>query len=186
MYSVYKITCLTDGAVYVGMTSHTLEKRFHNHKWNAKRGTDTKLYNHMRKHGLDNYRIEFIMGASSREECSFYERGIIAIFKVEGLKVLNLAKGGDGGWVVQDVESWKEKCRKSRQGAKPALGMKHSEENKLLFSKVSRTYWDSQDTYDAVEVLKYGFTEANKIFGISKTHYYRLRKIPLDNSQNLL
>jgi hypothetical protein len=54
--------------------------------------------------------------------------------------------------------------------------MKHSEENKKLFSEVSNKYWNSQDTYNSNEILKYGFTKANKIFGISKTHYYRLRK----------
>lgn len=54
--------------------------------------------------------------------------------------------------------------------------MKHTEENRLLFSKVSKEYWDSQETYNWEEIKKYSHKEAKKIFGISTTHYYRLKK----------
>lgn len=93
-----------------------------------------------------------------------------------------MADGGDGGFVVQDIESWKKKLKIARAGKKPALGMKHTKENKKLFSKVSREYWDTQDTFVKKEDeivdygIEYGYKKAMSKFNISQTHYYRLRK----------
>jgi hypothetical protein len=94
----------------------------------------------------------------------------------------NLAPGGLNSFVVTDKESWIGKLKKARIGGTPALGMSHTEENKKLFSKVSKEWWSSQETYNPECVLKLSFKEAHKEFGISKTHYYRLRRT-LSNEQ---
>ena len=87
-----------------------------------------------------------------------------------------MVEGGKPSFRVKDIKSWKKKLRKARKGRKPSLGMKHSDENKKLFSKVSTEYWKSQKTYDVEQVRKLSFKEANLKLGISKTHYYRIIK----------
>ena len=74
------------------------------------------------------------------------------------------------------IKNWKKKLSKSRKGRKPALGMKHSKENKILFSKISNEYWGTQITYKWEDFKHLSHKEAKKQFGISTTHYYRLKK----------
>ena len=79
---------------------------------------------------------------------------------------------------TQAHSEWKTKIREARKGRTPALGMKHTEENKKLFKQVSLDYWSTQNTYDknAKEILQLSHKEAKEQFGISTTHYYRLKK----------
>lgn len=84
----------------------------------------------------------------------------------------------------QDSETfaaWKDKLSIARKGRTPSLGMKHTDENKQLASEVSNKYWDTQETFtrDSEKVkaiLALSHREAKKTFGISTTHYYRLKK----------
>ena len=71
---------------------------------------------------------------------------------------------------------WRAKLSAKRKGRKPALGMKHTEASKELFRKVSREYWSTQDTYDWDDMKDMPFKQARDKYGISKTHYHRLRK----------
>lgn len=71
---------------------------------------------------------------------------------------------------------WKSKLSEKRKGRKPALGMQHTDENRALFQKLSREYWSTQHTYCWDDIKDLSFREANEKYGISKTHYYRLRK----------
>lgn len=90
-----------------------------------------------------------------------------------------MTNGGEGGFVVpaEKINSWKEKLSKARKGRQPALGMKHTEENKKLFSEVSKKYWDENRIYSPEEIRKFSsFKEANRATGISKTHYYRIKR----------
>ena len=55
--------------------------------------------------------------------------------------------------------------------------MKHTEENKKLFSEVSNKYWDEHRLYTVEQIVSAGsFKKAQELYGISKTHYYRLIK----------
>lgn len=76
---IYKITCDVNGKVYVGQTTGTVQDRWKQHKRDAKynkaylegnitaprskRGTCSKLYCAINKHGPDNFRIEVIAEA---------------------------------------------------------------------------------------------------------------------------
>ena len=95
-------------------------------------------------------------------------------------KIYNIAVGGQTGFSMllktqAEQLAWKSNLSIARAGRKPALGMKHTDENKEVFSTCGRARWDLYGRYPS-EVLNYGFAEANRKFGISKTHYYRLRK----------
>jgi len=171
MYYVYKLYTDSSDAVYVGMTSNP-KARLRGHKHAANSGKKSKLYDHMRKHGVQTYKLEVLFETESKEQCCEKE-----IQLIEELGTLNLAAGGTGGYVVplEKRESWVEKLKAARAGKQPALGMKHTEENKKLFSEVSKKYWETQDKYSAEEIAV-PFKEANKKYGISRTHYYRLKR----------
>lgn len=176
MYIVYFIVAPErTKSFYVGMTSKGLSIRMGQHRSAAMRGLKSPLYSCMRKHGIENFLIYGIKQYDTKEECCKSEIEMIAHFRQEGLPLLNLADGGQVGFVLPEErkEEWKAKLSKARQGAKPALGMKHTEENKKFFSECSKR---RKLRYPNLDVTKVGFTEANKVCGISKTHYYRLLK----------
>lgn len=161
---------------YIGMTSQTIEKRFVQHKSAAKRGVKSPLYDCIRKYGVDSFRIRSCAWFKSIEECRAHEIKLISEARLnKENKLLNLADGCEGGYVIPETskEAWKTKLSKARQGAKPALGMKHSEENKRFFSECSKR---RKLLYPNLDVNKCGFKEAKNLYGISKTHYYRLLK----------
>lgn len=177
MYKIYYLVSKSTDWYYIGMTKNSLENRFNAHIHSMRRGTKTPLYSCMRKYQdfIPILRAEF----DTHEECCEEEIRLIAEAKELGHNVLNLADGGNGGFVVPEdkIDSWKRKLRKKRRGRKPALGMKHTEENKKIFSKVSKEYWATQVTYSAEAISKCSsFKEAHDVYGISKTHYYRLKR----------
>jgi group I intron endonuclease len=165
----------------------------------------TYLYNAMRKHGVGNFSCETVATFSSKEECELYEIAKIDYMRTNNVPHYNLHDGGTLGYNMQNstqYEKWKKKLslnaianssdttardawisklKEQRKGRTPALGMKHTDETKQLASEVSNTYWDTQETFtrDAskvTEILKLSHKEAKKQYGISTTHYYRLKK----------
>ena len=56
---VYKLYNTKDDKIYIGSTIETLKDRMRNHINKIKR-SNSKLYNHMREIGLENYRIKLI------------------------------------------------------------------------------------------------------------------------------
>jgi len=60
---VYQITNSKTSDIYVGSTVQNIKNRFKTHKSNARLGKSQKLYECMRKHGIEHFKIEVI------EEC---------------------------------------------------------------------------------------------------------------------
>lgn len=180
MYKVYKIINRVNNKYYIGMTKQTLGKRFSQHKQNAKIGKITYLYNAIRKYGEDNFEIELLCEYSNKKECCESEIEYIS----KNIDGYNLASGGEGGFVVQNIESWKEKLSEARKGKTPFLGSSHSDETKNKCSEASKQYWESQDTYKWDDIKEYSHKEAKEKFGISTTHYYRLKKQNGETSLN--
>ena len=176
MYKLYKIKITKSDGYYIGMTKNSLFRRFNNHVWKAKTGVKSKLYDYIRKYGVDCFYIELLAEYDNKQDCCDAEIEHIRLAKNLNENVLNLAKGGEGGFCVPDIESWKSKLSKVRVGRKPFLGNKHTENTKVLCSVASKDYWKDKQTYDKESVLKYSFKEANNIYGISRTHYYRLKR----------
>jgi group I intron endonuclease len=172
MVFVYKIVNSVNGKEYIGITKNTkLRWNAHVHSSKTK---NTPLYSAMRKYGIDKFNMQVICICPNWGYACAVEVALIFISS----SLYNLAAGGEGGFVVPEASKseWKKKLSNARKGAKPALGMKHTEQNKALFADLSRKYWETQDTYDAEAVTKHSFKEAKKLFGISKTHYYRLKR----------
>ena len=169
-------------------------------------GKDTYLYNAMRKHGLENFSFKIIAEFKLAEDCSLFEIEKIKQMRKDKVPNYNLHDGGTLGhrmtpnspkwqeWLnnlkeaktafkedVKAFNNWRDKLKDKRKGRKPALGMKHTEETKKIASEVSNTYWDTQETFTrdtekVKSILILSHREAKEQFGISTTHYYRLKK----------
>jgi hypothetical protein len=57
---IYKISSAKTEEFYIGSTIQELRNRFKTHKSNAKLGKDKKLYECMRKYGIENFKIELV------------------------------------------------------------------------------------------------------------------------------
>lgn len=167
MYQLYRIANTRSGRSYIGMTKVGYKRRFVQHLSAAKRGVKSPLYDAIRSYGKDLFVVELIEEVDTKQECCEKE---IALISAEQ-NLYNLASGGEGGFVISNVEEWKQKLREKRKGRRPALGMKHTDENKKFFSECSKR---RKLLYDVA--LPDTFKEANTLYGISKTHYYRLVK----------
>lgn len=174
MYYLYYLCCPNSESVYIGFTNN-LKRRLTTHKHQARKGRKSPLYDSMRKYGLESYTILPFRSFTERQEALRYEREAISLHRTLGAKLLNLAEGGEGGFVVPEgkIEVWKNKLSKARQGRKPALGMKHSDKNKECFSECAKR---KPLRFPDLDPTIISFRDAKEKFGVSKTHYYRLLK----------
>lgn len=181
MYILYIISNNESDSLYIGMTSQGVVKRWSAHKHAAKSGKKSKLYDAIRKYGEEVFNIVEIAFYENKEDCCKAEINTIRVYRDLGINLYNLANGGEGGYVVPEhlKGEWRAKLSLARQGRKPALGMKHTEENKKFFSECSKR---RVLLYPDLDVTKIRFIEANKLYGISRTHYYRLLKRAKSNN----
>ena len=170
MFYLYELKTDLSEEVYIGITNN-LKQRLVAHRCAANNGKKSKLYDHMRKYGPSSYLMRELGKYDSWEETCDAEVQWIR----DSVGNLNLAHGGEGGFVVQDKLAWQEKLSVSRAGRKPALGMTHTETNKKFFGECGKLRWDIYGRYPGC-VTEIPFKDAQKKYGISKTHYYRLLK----------
>lgn len=111
---IYRITNTVNNKFYIGKTTKSLEERFLRHKANHKHGK-TYLYKAMRKHGVENFKIEAL---ELTEDLDARERFWISELAPE----YNMTAGGDGG-DTSHSPNFKE-AMKRRAPPKPTYGMK--------------------------------------------------------------
>lgn len=93
---------------YVGLTSKTLEQRFAQHLYSARKGTVSALYIWMRKHAADEFDIVELCSANSTQELNEQEIFLIEAYRSIGQADLNLTDGGTGGITPETVEKIKQ------------------------------------------------------------------------------
>ena len=174
MYYLYAVLSHKTDSFYLGITNN-IKARWNAHRCSAKSGKVSHLYNSMRKHGIDNFDIVVLSEFVDKDSACVAEIFAIASARKSEHKLLNIAHGGDGGYVIPNDyrDAWISKLKVKRAGRKPALGMKHTDENKRFFSECSKR---KEPKFPELDVLSTSFQEAKSKFGISKTHYYRLLK----------
>ena len=156
---------------YLGITNNP-KNRKNSHRYFSK-NKKSKLYDWMRKY--EDWDLITVCGYEDRDQAKEDEIFWILFGRENNWPLLNLADGGEGGFVIQDIEDWKRKLREKRKGRKPFKGMKHSLDTRKYCSKASKDYWDSVETYPKEEIKRLSFQEARDIYGISKTHFYRIK-----------
>lgn len=98
MAIIYKITNLINGKLYIGQTSKTLELRFRQHQVAAfTLNLKYPLYRAMRKHGIENFKIELVEEVAPEQ---INEREQFYIKQYESFAPLgkgyNATRGGEG------------------------------------------------------------------------------------------
>lgn len=167
---LYQYKNTVSGRKYYGIATN-IKRRAACHKWSAKT-KKTPFYDAVRKYGWECFEFS-VLSEGPKEQIALEEIRLIA----EDPGCYNLHLGGHIGYDMSlspKADEWKLKLQIARAGRKPALGMAHSEETKQLCGQHGKARWDKYGRYPN-EVLDYGFAESNRRFGISKTHYYRLR-----------
>lgn len=177
---LYEIRNNVNNAVYVGITRSSLKQRWKSHLYSARSNKKSILYDAMRSIGEEHFYIIEIKSFDNEPDLLQAEKDLIKFHREFSEKCYNILDGGEPYFPIKDWEAHKTKLRKARAGRKPALGMKHTEENKKIFSEFSKLRWDLYGRYPD-NVITYSFKEASEKFGISKTHYYRLRKLAENN-----
>ena len=124
---VYKFTNKITGKIYVGVTTKTLEERLfaHLNKANLEKSAFQLA---LKKYGKDNFNMEVIDTASSKEELFGKETKWIQELNCISPNGYNLTVGGGG--IVNMLPEIREKISKSKTGKKvPKLqGQKRSQE----------------------------------------------------------
>jgi group I intron endonuclease len=177
---LYEIRNTVNNAVYVGITRSSVERRWYAHRSAAKRGVKSILYDAMRSLGIDKFYIQIVKQFDKEGDLLNAEKEAITFYRGSEAKCYNILDGGEAYFPIKDWEEHKVKLRKARAGRKPSLGMKHSEENKKLFSEHGKRRWDIYGRYPD-NIIELRFIDAQKQYGISKTHFYRLRKLAETN-----
>jgi len=59
-YLIYKVTCIANGKIYIGVTKQTLKQRWYKHCWDSKSISQNYFHNALRKYGADNFTVEEI------------------------------------------------------------------------------------------------------------------------------
>lgn len=92
---IYKITNTVNNSIYIGCTTRTLNNRFSQHRTRSKSGKYTqKLYNSMKKYGIENFTIEGIIECSDEEIYTLEEKYIKEYDSYNN--GLNSSVGGEG------------------------------------------------------------------------------------------
>ena len=95
---IYKITDETNGRIYVGQTTRSIEVRFEEHT-----KADSYIGDAIRKHGRENFKIEILEVCQSLEELNEREQFWITELQSKPPNGYNLTDGGDCSWTSKSL-----------------------------------------------------------------------------------
>lgn len=133
MLTVYLISNMVNGKLYVGKTKRTLKLRWRWHVYDSKKLNHIQPLAHaIRKYGASSFVIGTIGTANTAEEWSALECHFIALFRSQDRKRgYNVTAGGEGcaGWIPS--KRFRQRLSETRKGSlHPMFGKKHSQETR--------------------------------------------------------
>lgn len=132
---IYKITNKINGKIYIGQTTHSIEKRWKEH---CRDNDGCSIHNAIRKYGKENFTVEQIDVVCDRDELNKKEQYWIKFYdSMNKEKGYNLTSGGDHFEASEETKLKMSKALKGKfAGEKhPMWGKHHTEESKLKMSK---------------------------------------------------
>lgn len=191
---IYKVTNNINGKIYIGQTINSLESRWKAHIITAYKH-NYSFPNAIKKYGKDNFKIEQIDSASSREELNNLEQyWIILLDSVNPIIGYNLTTGGNNNSVYSEESKLKmslakkgkpskkvdcscspetaKKISNSNKGKKAwNKGIPRTEEQKKHFSDVmkGRPVWNKGKKLNNKEIIAINLT-TNEEFLFSSIH----------------
>jgi group I intron endonuclease len=134
MYTIYLITNLVNGKVYVRQTNQRLSARWGAHKADARRGVSFYIGHAIHKYGEENFSIRKIDSAETIQSANFLEESWIFLYNSRNPMVgYNIRPGGNTSSMSKEG---KEKLRQHR------LGKLLSSETKLVISTQVKKAWE--------------------------------------------
>lgn len=124
--TLYSITHIESGRMYIGITSMPLRKRWNAHNRAARANRKTYIANAIRLYGKPAFTVKAMAVLPSREYASMIERAAIEQFNTLAPHGFNLSTGGEKNVGFTFVAEVREKQRQGR------LGKKHTAESKQL------------------------------------------------------
>lgn len=95
--SIYRIKNLINGKLYIGQTAKLyLSERWDGHKFKARNGESSYLYNSMRKYGEENFEFKVLIHNIPVEKLDFYEMLWISKLNTKNPNGYNMTFGGEG------------------------------------------------------------------------------------------
>lgn len=101
---IYKITNAVNGKVYIGQTIQPLKNRWNHHLFNARHGSEYAIHSAIRKYGEDNFDIEIIDTATSRDELDLKEIYWIKTYNSVSPNGYNLCTGGRSPKFTEEIK----------------------------------------------------------------------------------
>lgn len=137
IYSLYRITNLVNGKVYIGCTTASIQERFYAHKQAAARGSNLPIHHAIRKYGVEHFSIVQICSALNKDAMYELERHFIVEYdccRLDGDKPgYNLTRGGEGF----DSETARALInRRTANGTNPWAGPLGSAHSKALSERL--------------------------------------------------
>ena len=141
MVDIYIIINLINGKEYIGITKRGYLNRFRGHinsskQKNNKRGNYV-LYKAMRKHGVENFKVELLEQVDTFEEAKVKEQEYISALRTYYKDLLswgyNMTRGGDGKGISYVTEKQRAKLREI------SLSLHRNEEYRNKFLKAMRS-----------------------------------------------
>ena len=117
MALVYKATNKINGKAYIGMTIRTLNARKTSHIIAARNGNQCRFHHALRKYEEEDFIWEILHeDISEKEAVELEEQEILKHETHVAGKGYNGNTGKCGGFVVQDIETWKNNISKAVRG----------------------------------------------------------------------
>ena len=125
-YIVYQIL-FPNNKRYIGCTSATLTKRINDHISAMESGLNYKIYNAMRKYGVNNLKFEILGKYKTKEEMFIKEKYFINLFNSQ-LNGYNTTLGGEGcpGRIISEEERIKISNGQKNRFSKESERLKYS------------------------------------------------------------
>lgn len=133
---VYKITNIITGKHYVGF-SKNVASRFKRHIFLAESGVNRRLYDSMRKHGVENFVLEIMENCDTRHDAARLEKFWILELNSMMPNGYNMTSGGDGGNTLLNWTDAQKKELYAKQ-VKAREGYSHNEKTRLKISNALR------------------------------------------------
>lgn len=126
---LYCVENMVNGKRYIGISSRTLNRRWRQHKYDARRFQRTYFHRAIARHGENNFVPSILAEVDTKEDALKLEQYFIRIYGTHlNYRGYNSTLGGEGCWgTKQSAETIAKRISKTR-------GQKRSEEVKKILS----------------------------------------------------
>lgn len=174
---IYKITNLINGKLYIGQTITSIERRFSKHCGNENQIVSKAIH----KYGVENFKVEEIDRAETREELNEKEIYWIKYYNSLVPNGYNVAGGGNKNIIVHELTRKKlSECHKGEKA--PWYGKHLTEETKHKLSESHKgkcKYWSGKTR--GIETVK-KMSENRKGKTIGATHVQSVKVLCVETN----